>query len=66
MADHGCPFTDSLGTIESMENKCPDDTLRMHRTNLNVCFLRMLEDICSFGTTHITLFEGTYYVNTSV
>ena len=41
-----CPLTDLLDTTEvSMESKCPFDTLHMCGMNMNVCFLRMLEDI---------------------
>ena len=39
------PLKESLDTIECIKIKCPDETLRICRTNLNLCILRMLEDI---------------------
>ena len=40
-----------------MESKCPDETLRMRRMNLNQCILRMFKDTFSLGAACImTLF----------
>ena len=35
-----------------MESKCPDETLRMRRINLNVCMWRMLEGTFSLYAAH--------------
>ena len=35
-----------------MESTCPDETLRMRGTNLNLCILRAFEDIFSPDLAH--------------
>ena len=61
LSDQGlrCPLTESLDTIYnvSMESKCPDENLRMHGINLNLCILRVFEDTLLLGTAHFIVYQ---------
>ena len=44
-----------------MESKCPDEILRMRGINLNLCILRMLEDI--FGPSGAMAKRCTFHID---
>ena len=40
-----------------MESKCSDETFSVHRMNLNLCILHMIEDAISLDMAHISSFQ---------